>query len=247
MPLQILINEIHPNPETGNEWVELLASEPLADNFSLANYSISDSYHQIYKFSDEQFSNQLLVVEVSGLNNDQDSVVLKDPNDNILDYFAYTQTQKGLSWSLQFGTNDFILSEASRNLPNPTLTPVFTPTPTSIITLTPSVTITVTPTSTPTSTLTLTPTLTPTSAPGSATLSAFPTTANTASAIRHHYDLSKIKLQSNDKTFTERQTRLVLLSKIEGKIEILNAIIGSSLIILGSAFLLYVRIKNKHR
>ena len=94
---KILINEVYPNPESGSEWIELYTDQEPNIEFSLANFTLSDSVRQIYKFTNEKFINQLLVIEVTGLNNDTDSVVLKDNDGNILDAFTYEHTEKGLS------------------------------------------------------------------------------------------------------------------------------------------------------
>ena len=240
MPPQIIINEMHPNPESGNEWIELWidGDATTIDNFSLNNYTIFDSLRQIYKFTNEKFVNQLLVVEVSGLNNDQDSVVLKNEAGNTLDSFSYTTTQKGLSFARNLETGNFELENPSKNQINPVKTPAPTtsitpaieelsssPTPEFIREITtPSIT------NTPTITQGLKPTLSPI----------------IKSAQKYHeYDLSKVQLITRENIFKERLTRLVFLGKNEGQAEIINAIIGSLLIILSSAFLIYVRTKNK--
>lgn len=266
MPTTIVINEIYPNPESGSEWIELKINEPSEQEISLRDYTIFDSYHQIYKFDVEQFSDQLLVVEVSGLNNDQDSVILKDENANILDSFTYTQTQKGLSFARQEENGAFVLSEASRNQPNPQLTP----TPTNLL-VTPtssmvSLTQTPTPTATPSPPL---PSISPSPIPSPipsptpspvVILSIEPSSitkteenlpTNIAflpdNSINYHfYDLNKINLKTNAKDLTEQPTRLVLLGKNFKQTAILNAIIGSLLMILSSLFLIYVKVKSKH-
>ncbi len=199
---------------------------------------------------------------MSGLNNYQDSVILKDENANILDSFTYTQTQKGLSFARQEENVAFVLSEASRNQPNPQLTP----TPTNLL---------VTPTSSMVS-LTQTPTPTATPSPPLPSISPSPTPSPTPSPVvilsiepssiakteenlptniaflpdnsinYHFYDLNKINLKTDAKDLTEQPTRLVLLGKNFKQTAILNAIIGSLLMILSSLFLIYVKVKSKH-
>lgn len=225
----IKINEIYPNPESGSEWIEFLIDEEAAENLDLANYTVFDSYHQIYKFTTEQFNSQLLVVEVSGLNNDQDSVVLKDVSGNILDSFSYISTEKGLSWAREPETNNFLLSEATPGQINPTPTPTTSPTPT----LTPTLT----------SPIATTPTSSPTVIP--ITSSPSPTQTNTSTSKTYSYDLSKVKLRTEEKSPTDRSTRLVILGRNQGQTEIVNAIIGSAVIILSSLYLLYVKRKSK--
>lgn len=220
--MQLFINEIFPNPTEGSEWIELF-SEDCEGDCSFSNYKIFDSYHQIYKFDGQEvFSNQLLVIEVSGLNNDTDSVVLKDNNDNILDSFTYTKTEKGLSWSKDLSGN-FFLTESSPNLPNPNPTP--TPSPTISTELTPTLTTTITPT---------------TSQPAAKLIKEAEETTT------YQYELANIKLESHDQTREERLGKLVFLSKSKGHTYILNAIIGSSLVVLSSVFSIYVRLKNKN-
>ncbi|MBU1033562.1 hypothetical protein KKI22_01255 [Patescibacteria group bacterium] len=227
MEPQILVNEVYPNPETGSEWVELIVTEKIAEDFSIEDYTIFDSYHQIYRFSDdEQFLNQLLVVEVSGLNNDQDSVIIKNATGNIIDSFSYTETEKGLSWAREIDSSIFSLSEASCNLVNPLITPAPTEEPNP----------TISPTATPTPTLSTIPTANPTN----------PAPSPKKTKKYHYYDLSKIKLESQDKIFENRTGRLVFFGKKQGQAEVLGAIIGSSLIILSALFLIYAKVKSKH-
>ena len=223
--MALFINEIHPNPIEGSEWIELWSEDCEQDNCEITGYQIFDSYHRIYEFDGQEvFSNQLLVIEVSGLNNDQDSVILKDKEDNILDSFSYTKTEKGLSWN-KLSDGSFVLSEASPNLnnPEPTLTP--TPTPTN----TPA------PTDTPTST----PTPTQNQNQNQAG-------QEIEKALIYQYKISNIKLESHDQAQEERLGRLVFLSKTKGQTYIVNAIIGSSLVVLSSILLIYVRLKGKN-
>ncbi len=241
MSATILINEAHPNPESGNEWIELYITQEPAEEFSLNNFTLFDSARQIYKFTNQQFINQILVVEVSGLNNDSDSVILKNSNSEILDALTYDKTEKGLSWSRNLTDNTFALTAPSRNLINPTPTPTTTPT------LTP--TATSTPTITPTTTAVPIPTSTPkiTSVSNSNNLTSVQTTTMTASnksVVRHLIDLDKIKLSSHDKSYLNRNLRLVFLNESLERNLIINAIIGSSLIILASLILIYGKIKN---
>jgi hypothetical protein len=231
---QILINEIYPNPETGSEWVELIVIEEIAEDFSLEAYTIFDSYHQIYKFSDkDKFIDQLLVVELSGLNNDQDSVVLKDAHGNILDSFSYIKTEKGKSWAREIDSNIFSLNEASRNSVNPPITATPSAEPSASV----STSLNITPT-----TITIAPIQ---------TLTKTPTPINSIYPSKetrkyHYHDLQKIKLESQEKTFENRTGRLFFFGKKQGQAELVDAIIGSSLIILSSLFLIYAKIKNKY-
>lgn len=236
MESQILINEVYPNPELGSEWIELQLFDENED-INLENFTIFDSTRQIYKFSNEQFVNQLLVVEVSGLNNDADSVILKNELDNILDSFTYDQSEKGLSWSRENNSDAFALTIPSRNLENPYISP--TPTLTPTLTITPS-------TPTPISTLTPAASQKPNNIPTiPLEIRSEQSTANNKQIFKE-YDLSKIKLNSIDQEIQKRQLRLVFIGEQLGQAEVMNVIIGSFLIILSASFLLYVKIKNKH-
>lgn len=223
---QIRINEIHPNPESESEWVELYLEENEEDQtLSLENYSLEDSYHQIYLFSDELFNeNNLLTIEVSGLNNDEDQVILKDSNEEIIDQFSYTKTEKGQSWSWSESLTTFQLTTSSKNKINPELSP--TPTETVI-----------TPTATTTPETTITPDIKKSN-----------NTANTEKKAYQpdyqNYVPSKIKLETDPNPFLERETRMVFLQEKEDKKLIINAIMGGSLISISAYYLLYVRIKK---
>lgn len=235
MESQILINEVHPNPDSGSEWIELLLiTEETNENFNLTNFTIFDSARQIYKFSNEQFIDQILVIEVSGLNNDTDSVVLKDELGTVMDSFTYNQSEKGLSWSRENNANIFILTAPSQNIKNPYITPTPTLTPT---------TITLTPTLTPTPTISLIPSNTPTNITPQKKNQEF--IKNEIKQIFRSYDLAKIKLNIEDKEIIKKESRLVFISKEMEQAEIINAIIGSFLLILGACFLIYAKIKNK--
>ena len=236
MEAQILINEIHPSPTSGSEWIELwLTNETEA--ISLEGFSIFDNTRQIYEFTNEHFINQLLVIELSGLNNDGDSVILKNTENETLDSFTYDKTEKGLSWSRCEPNNTFILTSPSRNLINPTITNSPTPIATPTVNLTP----TLTPTLTQIITNSPTPAITPNTKPSEKPL------LNAGTKELHQkYDLSKIKLNDIDEKTQERTLRLVFIGEQLGQTEIMNVIIGSFLIILSASFLLYVKIKNKH-
>ncbi len=235
----IFINEVHPNQESGSEWIELFLVETDLE-VNLLNYTIFDSARQIYKFSNENFNDQLLVVEVSGLNNDQDSVVLKDNLGNVLDSFSYFSTQKGLSWARIGTSSEFSLMEPSRNQINPTPTPTPTLNPTASASPTPN------------------PSLSPTTAPGQGASVAgdqpnstdgdgFQATSPLLQISQYpHYLLDKIQLQAAASTREERLSRLVFLGQKTAPIELKNAIIGSLLLIFASTYLLYAKFQKNH-
>lgn len=128
----LIINEVFPNPNSGKEWVEIYYLEEAPINAAdYVNFTISDENKIIYSFRGEEiWSDNFLVIEVSGLNNDKDSVILKNAQGIIIDEMSYTSTQKGLSW-LRTNSYDsvFVLGEASPLYQNPVITPSATPSP----------------------------------------------------------------------------------------------------------------------
>lgn len=226
MSSQIIINEVHPNQESDNEWVEFLATETLPDDFSLNEYTIFDNSKQIYKFTTEKFINQLLVVELSGLNNDSDSVVLKNNKSEIIDSFTYSKTEKGLSW-FRTENGNFLLGEPSKNQNNPIPSQIPSPTPS------------------PNYNPSTSPSPSPSQSLSHALLSSSPTPSINQTKINNRpqyvYDLKKVKLEATESSLEKRNNRLVILSETEGQREFVNAIIGSSLIILSAVFIIYVK------
>lgn len=237
------INEVHPNPESGSEWIELfIADFSTRQHLDLLGWSISDATKIIYQFT-ESFTpiQELIVIEVSGLNNDQDSVILKDAAGQTIDSFSYTSTQKGLSWAKN-AEQVFTLSQASKGLVNPAPVPTQTPTP--ITSLSPS-TQTTTPrlTSisipTPSPTQPLTKALTP-----SQQSSEQNRQAATPPKWTENYPLQHIQLQASTKHAATFSSRLVLMGdrRQQGKLQ--NVIMGSLLLLISSSVLLYVKVKS---
>jgi hypothetical protein len=90
------------------------------------------------------------------------------------------------------------------------------------------------------------------------TASATPTTTQNANALptgqpqmssapqkTFTYDLSKVKLTTEEKIVINKASRLVILGKNQSQTEIINAIIGSLMIVLSSLYLIYVKRKSK--
>jgi hypothetical protein len=222
----IIINEIHPNPITGKEWVELLLTSN--EKLDLTNFTLFDSYHQIYQFDgQEEVEEQFILVEVSGLNNDQDSLIVKDAEGDIIDTFSYTGTEKGLSWSREVDTNNFFLSEASPNAtnPSPTVSPSAEVTPT--VTNTPIVSIIKTPTN---PTTTTSPTI----------------ETSSDNKIYHAYPLTTLQLETQNDLSSTRASRLVILGQSTGQTAILSAIMGGLLAVASASFLIYAQVKKHH-
>jgi len=96
----IIINEVFPNPSIGSEWVEILQiGENPTSSGDYVGFTISDEARVIYQFSgDENWLEKLLLIELSGLNNDGDSVILKNADGLVVDQMTYSNSQKDLSW-----------------------------------------------------------------------------------------------------------------------------------------------------
>ncbi len=131
----LIINEVFPNPSAGSEWVEILQlGESPINSTDYSNFTISDEGRVIYQFSgDENWLGKLLLIELSGLNNGGDSVVLKNAEGLIIDEMTYSSSQKDMSW-LRTDTENpsFILGKPSplalNITPSPSTKPTLTPT-----------------------------------------------------------------------------------------------------------------------
>lgn len=175
---QIIINEFMPNPESGNEWVELYNNSNT--QIDLSNYAIDD----ILNGGEKEISlkgsiapNSYLKIDLGNryLNNDSDEInLIKKEECHYITNFKYSSTIKGYSYArCPDITGDFVLlgsdsatpgdlNNCASITPNLSLTPI--PTPIVICPPTPTPTPTPIPTSTPTpfpfSYATPTPTLT---------------------------------------------------------------------------------------
>jgi hypothetical protein len=228
--MSLLINEVHPNQTSGSEWIEFLCEGELTDELSA--HSVYDDVRKIYQFSNEACSDGLIVIEVSGLNNDKDSVTIKHSNGEIIDSFTYQSTEKGLSWSKQ-SDGSFLLSSPSRGASNPIISnaePSVEPTPTT------SSSPTIKPTSTDD------PSSDPISIGNSeANASPIATKAN----FQLPYAVTTINLQATAATTTSRDSRLVILGQppVERQ-QILSVIMASCLMLFSAMYLLYVKKKS---
>ncbi len=244
----LIINEVFANPVSGSEWVEIFYCG--ADQLSAAdylNFTISDDKRVIYTFQgDEIWSDNFLVIEVSGLNNDQDSVILKDSSSNIIDQMNYTATEKGLSW-LRANQEEtlFILGEPSPNLPNPLAypSPTITPNPK------------LTPQPTPKPSATANPQLAtspdPTNNAATTNKSGAVNSAQSSNTVNkisqqelvHQYFANYQKQKTFQINYPKdrqvRQARLVFLGQKILTKAVVDVIIGSSLLIIAAVLLSY--------
>lgn len=103
-PPEILLNEIHPAPEAGQEWIELYGITA-ANLPRLVGWTIEDASGVIFRFTSSSLENiqlnePLAVIELSSskLNNTGDSVLLMRADGSLADGVAYDKTDKGMSW-----------------------------------------------------------------------------------------------------------------------------------------------------
>ncbi|CAN5298672.1 hypothetical protein BH10PAT2_BH10PAT2_1180 [soil metagenome] len=163
---QVIINEVHPAPSTGNDWIELY--NPTIQVANLTGWTIEDSASTLTTtptLSGQILSSHgFLVVEVGNrLNNSGDQVKFVNPNGEILDFFTYESSVIDQSWSrLIDGYGNMNLAQPTRGYSNllasplPSLSPTPLPSPSpspSPLAASPSISPTPTVTVSPTSTL----------------------------------------------------------------------------------------------
>lgn len=178
--LDIVINEVSPNPEgpstEDSEFIELFNKG--TETISITGWKLADTQGstRVYIIPDNSIepgkykSFSKGTTEIS-LNNDSDGVTLRDTTDQQIDSMFFSSSIDGKSWSRSpNGTGTFVNettpTENSINSTPPTPIPTNTPTPG--------------PTSTPTNTPTLTPTKTPTPAPTVTAATLSPTKSKTS-------------------------------------------------------------------
>ena len=143
---QVLINEVMANPTEGEEKIELIINlDTDITQIDLENWSLWDELSQpssLHQFESIQLiKSQFLVIEINGkLNNNGDSVTLKNSVGEIISKFTYTQTEKGLSFcrlptdfdpfsqnliagTPSFGQVNSVPSSAPSSAPSPALSP----------------------------------------------------------------------------------------------------------------------------
>jgi hypothetical protein len=143
---QIIINELHPAPSTGSEWIELYNTADTA--ITLAGWKLEDQVttpSTIFSFTTEILApHSYLVTEINNkLNNSGDGVTLRDQNNQTIDQTSYTSSQTNKSWSRVPNENgSFVLSDPTQDAansapPSPQPSPSTSPTPTATPTPTP--------------------------------------------------------------------------------------------------------------
>lgn len=133
----VIITEVHPNPLSGPEWVELYndSEQPV----SLNNWWLEDQLASptvIHTLTDLTLAARTyLKIDLSTqkLNNTSDGVTLKDALGIMIDTMSYTTTSPGLSWSRSPGSSTFSSTNPSpggpHSPPSPSPEPSFSPSP----------------------------------------------------------------------------------------------------------------------
>ncbi len=147
----IFITEIFPRTDTDHpkEWVEIYNDNRFAVN--LREWHLGDSSDremQMFTVDIDPYKYGVIELSSSRLNNDGDTVYLMDPNQNVVDEFAYTSSEVSTSWGRKSGSfQEWCMQSPSKGDYNkqclvspthtPTRTPTFTKTPTPTRTPTP--------------------------------------------------------------------------------------------------------------
>jgi hypothetical protein len=131
---QVVINEVHSAPSTGNDWVELYNSGTTTvdlNGWKLEDQLTSPSTISSWSTSTPLPADSYLVVEVGNkLNNSGDGATLKNATGQIQDQMSYTGSTTDQSWARQpNATGPFVLAISSRGQLNPTPVPSPTPSP----------------------------------------------------------------------------------------------------------------------
>ncbi|PSO45497.1 MAG: hypothetical protein BRC22_00835, partial [Parcubacteria group bacterium QH_9_35_7] len=94
---KITINEILPDPNNGNEWIELY--NPGKEKINLSGWTLSDKVSTINSLDQTISSSEFFTYTLSGakLNNGGDSVILKNKNNKIIDQITYSDSGSSAS------------------------------------------------------------------------------------------------------------------------------------------------------
>ncbi|HEX9817831.1 MAG TPA: lamin tail domain-containing protein [Patescibacteria group bacterium] len=126
---QVIINEVYPNPNTGEEeWVELYnRGEEMVEltGWELWDQLSTPSRAHEFVESTQLAGQEFLVINLSNkLNNGGDIVVLKDGDGQKIDQFEYTSSSKGKSWARNpESPTEIFLTEPSQGKTNPSPIP----------------------------------------------------------------------------------------------------------------------------
>ncbi|MBW7955617.1 lamin tail domain-containing protein [Patescibacteria group bacterium] len=138
---QIIINEVHPAPDEGDEWIEL---KNITDQvISLVGWQVEDgvgvltpqplfSHVEVAPFglATFEFKNKL--------NNTGDSVILRKPDFSVVESFSYTSSLSTHSWTrVSTTSSQFVLLPPTKGSEN--LVPSPSPTPSALPSLSPAI------------------------------------------------------------------------------------------------------------
>jgi len=147
----LVINEVYPAPAGGDsEWVELFNCD--TGDLNTSDFTLTDLANNKIKFTSETIKGSSYAVATSSsiLNNNGDTIFLKDHLGQIIDiatYSANMTADKTFGRCPDIGGGWFILNEPTKNTTNtaacailtPTVLPTLVPTATSITTPSPTV------------------------------------------------------------------------------------------------------------
>jgi PKD repeat protein len=102
-PITLVLNEIHPSPSSGPEWIEVTG--PALHDIALLNgWTLADKTGTIFRFASTTknvtMTNTFVVAQLSSsrLNNSGDTVYLLRPDGSTADAIHYGKTENDLSW-----------------------------------------------------------------------------------------------------------------------------------------------------
>jgi hypothetical protein len=130
----IRLNEVQPQPETGNEWIELTLIDP-QNSIPLEGIQIKDRVGVIFTVATGTLSAanpfHIITLLSAKLNNDGDDVTLVDPQGNVIDTFTYDKSTKNMTWSrYPDGNGAWEIKEPTPSTKNKPLAPPSTLEPT---------------------------------------------------------------------------------------------------------------------
>ena len=231
---QVIINEVFPAPEQGNEWIELYntSNQEIDLNGWLLEDQLSSSSVIAHIENQILLSQSFLVIELSSskLNNSADGVVLKNSQYEIINQMNYISSKTGLSWAKN--DNDiFELTQPTKNAanifpspsPSPSPSPITTPSPITAVT-------TFIATSSPT-------TITAPISPIFSTPPSPPSTLKTAQQLVLNYD----------STASSKQNKFInITTKKLPKKALLSVILGGSWLLFSSSWKIHEKISHHH-
>lgn len=103
---EIMFSSILPNPESGDEWIELFNNSNT--DIDLDGFTIIDKTDKIYKITDRVIHSQeklKIYPKTVSLNNEGDTISLLDKSLNRIDIIIYGESKKGIPFELLQGVS----------------------------------------------------------------------------------------------------------------------------------------------